>query len=291
MFDKELTKIECYLLGLIYADGYITGKKNNKYYLLGMGLAEKDKDFLQGILDIFNKELNKNYELRYKESTKSYEFIIGNVELCERLQQLGISPNKSYDNEDTIFQNIPYCYKKDFILGYWDGDGSFSKLNRGDKKNFASCVSNNQKFILSLRDYIDKELGQDFTIIHYPTQGDPYTRIRWTCNKAKIFGDWLYKDCVSCMLKRKYEEYLTFTFGEKSHYGFDNKRVKGVLCITSGKKYVTTKEAAIGEFGKDSLANAIASVARGDRKSCHQKSFRYLTEEEKEEWQRSYLNG
>lgn len=72
--------------------------------------------------------------------------------------------------------------------------------------------------------------------------------------------------------------------GSRSHFGWDNPKTKGIICLESGNRYVTAKECALGEFGIDNpgLINNIRAVCRGDRKSTKNKHFRYMTEEEKQ---------
>ena len=117
-------ELEAYLLGFLYADGYITGKYHGRYYLLGIGLKAEDKDFLQWICDEFNKAFNKSIKIKYQEKTNSYKWEIGNIILVSNLISLGIIPHKTYENNSFVFDNVPDNLKRHFIRGYFDGDGS-----------------------------------------------------------------------------------------------------------------------------------------------------------------------
>ena len=70
----------------------------------------------------------------------------------------------------------------------------------------------------------------------------------------------------------------------KEHLGWDNARSKGIYCISTDKYYASSGECAIGEYGikTPTILSAIGAVARGDKPTYKQKTFRYMTIEEKE---------
>ena len=132
--NQILTKEEAYLLGLLYADGYITNKIINQagedvYYCLGLTLQEGDKEFLQNIADFFSQKLGKTFSLKYHADRKAYSLLVFDVELIRKLRKLGIDPQKTYSDSSFVFDNTPDKLKPYFILGLWDGDGSFAISN------------------------------------------------------------------------------------------------------------------------------------------------------------------
>lgn len=272
-FDEINTKEKAYWLGFMYADGYIS--KNNT---IGCGLKNDDKEHLITFLKVI--EISEIY-LMHNKKTNSNKFILTSQIMHDRLVELGFSNNKSYDNTSQPFDMIPDIFKKYFILGFWDGDGSFAIGN--NHKNLASVISNNEFLLKSISRYINNSLGNNFSKVKHKTDGDPYLRIRFQNNKAKEFGDWLYQDAPSYYLKRKYDKYSEMVIGTKAHTGFDNWLVKGILCIESNQIYATAKECSIGEFGVDNpgSCNNIRACCRGERKQTKGKHFRYLTEEER----------
>lgn len=199
MFDNPQVQneIEAYLLGLLYADGCIEGKRYEKYYTLGITLSEKDKIFLQKILNIFNTELNKNYDLKYSANTKSYKITICNVQLINNLINLGIIPQKTYSNNDFVFTNVPDNLKRHFIRGYFDGDGTI-----GIYKNKAQIgfVSLNQKLLNSILNYIHSQIINKGTI----RTDTKYYRLYISGNPScKCFLNYLYNEST-IYLERKY---------------------------------------------------------------------------------------
>lgn len=229
--------------------------------------------------------------IKEDEKNQSVRINIGRKKTYQDLVNLGFSPSKSYDTSLSVWDNIPIQYKKEFVLGLWDGDGSFS-ITPTDKIQTASLISNNDALIHAICNYINNDCGEDFANVKERTPGDPYPRIRLSKNKAKRFGDWLYSDNYPFVLDRKYNTYLQFhEEREKARRGVENGSTKGILCIDSEKVYATAKECALGEFGRDNpgLLNNIRSVCRGERKKCQEKRFRYLTSEEYEEYKNEIL--
>lgn len=283
IFENIDSPEKAYWLGFLYADGYITTNGHS----IAIALKEADKEHLLN----FEKFLNlSESSLRYQEDTSSWIFRVTREKTYKDLINLGFSPNKSYDTSITVWQNIPNKYKKDFLLGLWDGDGSF--YFSADEKQIAGLVSNNDMLISTIADYINNNLEKDFCKVKPRTQGDPYPRIRFWTNKAKIFGDWLYSGVTYPVLKRKYEIYLKMGIREKAHYGWDNIKTKGILCIESNKIYTTAKECCKEEFGIDNAGaiNNIRAVCRKERKQTRGKHFRYLTEEERQKIVNGELN-
>lgn len=285
--EEVVSKEESYILGFLYADGCISGKKNEKYYTIKIVQKESEKEFIQSIADWFNINLKKDYKLKYIKKTNSYMLNICDVQLVSRLINLGITPRKSYDESSFVFDNIPLEYKKDFILGLWDGDGTFAKSKGDRNRNICGLISNNQLLLESILNFINQSIGEDFLkSIKYRTKGDRYPRIRFFDNKAKIFGDWLYDDKVYLYMKSKYEKFLNFNeIRERFHVGANNTNSIPIFCENSNKYYSCAREACESEFGVNNITkiNYINRVS----KFCglaYGIKFKRITKEE-------YLNG
>lgn len=276
IFSQIDTAEKAYWIGFLYADGPIGGESNTIY----LALKAEDKYHLLN----FEKFLNMSEScLKYQKNTNSWHFVVTREKTYQDLIKLGFTNNKSYDKTLNVWNNIPNNFKKDFLLGLWDGDGSF--MITSENKQIAALISNNDILINEIANYINFTLGKDFCKIKERTPGDPYPRIRISYNKAKIFGDWIYKDISYPILNRKYNIYKQFHIGTKAHKGWDNCQTKGIICTDNGHIYTTAKECCLGEFGIDNpgAINNIRTVCRGERTQTRGKHFRYLTQKEKEE--------
>jgi len=115
-FFSEYNEISCYWAGFILADGYI---RNKNRFTLEIKLQKQDVNHLhkfkidiQYCGDVIERD-------SYFSITISSEQIIN--DLCNNFD---IKNNKSLLCQ--ITNKIPYEYMKDFIRGYFDGDGSIT---------------------------------------------------------------------------------------------------------------------------------------------------------------------
>lgn len=117
-----------YILGFITADGHIATK--NRFRLV-IGLNSRDFE----TLDFIRKELASDVPIRHREKTNSIELSISGRKLIHSLIDLGLDTKKN--NISNIFDKMPEKYHKDFIRGFFDGDGcmSFYQRQRGKYKS------------------------------------------------------------------------------------------------------------------------------------------------------------
>ena len=67
----------------------------------------------------------------------------------DSLRSIGFIPNKTYQNDDIIFRNIPNDLKRHFIRGYLDGDGTIYFSDWTDKK-IIGIIHQNVQLVLFL---------------------------------------------------------------------------------------------------------------------------------------------
>lgn len=194
---------KAYWLGFLMADGSIS--KDN--YTCRLILAQKDEKHLSRFGDIFGLTV-KNGERHDSRTKNIYHYssiIISNKYLVSQLISLGMTNNKTYRLNLDVFENVPDIFKRDFIRGYFDGDGTA----RGNKIEFVSC---SEKFLRLLGDYIVNELCIDKYSLY---KRNNVTRITWyRNNNLKKFYKWMYEDS-DLYLKRKEQDVKKFLFPNK----------------------------------------------------------------------------
>lgn len=112
-----------YFLGLMSSDGYIASNDNH----IGIELARKDKKVLEDISLAmgYNRPI-LDIERKERGNGEFSKFILENAKIKRLLiDKYGIVPQKTYDKNFCFnFINLDKKYWKDYIRGYFDGDGS-----------------------------------------------------------------------------------------------------------------------------------------------------------------------
>src|SRR3989338_10128324 len=103
-----------YVLGFFMADGNMVLTKRNNHYI---SFYSADEDILVEI----QNSLGSDHKLSKRTRDNSFRFQIGNKEMFGDLCKLGVTPNKS---KRMKIPGIPNQFIKDFIRGYFDGDGN-----------------------------------------------------------------------------------------------------------------------------------------------------------------------
>lgn len=136
-FEELDSANKAYWLGFIYADGYILSKRNQSNRVLGIALNIKDKKHLKK----FNDCLESNVKIKsYIESSgfgKGSQYcriLYASQKLTDDLMKHGV-----YEHKSCILSkpDIPEKYIKDFIRGYFDGDGSIWKQDNATQFNIS----------------------------------------------------------------------------------------------------------------------------------------------------------
>ena len=198
--------IKYYLLGFFYADASISK------YSLTISLSIKDKIFLDKIANIFGL-VTKEYNSKIKEKIyKSIRLIIYGKSNLNIWKGLGLEQNKTLKTTTSnIFDNIPLQFKRDFIRGFFDGDGSIFKL-KNQNSHFFSITSTNFNLLKSIKDFLQSynvtlNLKQEKTVFRLTKKGNKSLEL--------LYNILYYEDCFK--LDRKYQ-----IFSKVKSYIFKN---------------------------------------------------------------------
>jgi intein/homing endonuclease len=178
--------ISQYWLGYICADGNI--QYNKIYRVYGVALFSKDQE----IIIKFGEFMGDRCKYHFRKQNNIYEAKVNSKQLCEYMISLNITPNKGL----TLNPNLEIT--RDFLRGYFDGDGSIRKDRAEGKITCGSKI-----FI----DRICKLLTQLKIYYKIREKGNAYD----ICMERKLdflkFLDFIYKDS-SIYLDRKYKQYV-----------------------------------------------------------------------------------
>lgn len=213
-FDYLDSPNKLYFLGFLFADGCLSN-----HYEVSITLQEEDSY----ILNCFKNELSSTRPLEYRDFTykntyfsncqNQYRLRFDSKHLFETLESYGLCRNKSLLLE--FPKNIPEQYLRDFIRGYWDGDGYIGKYNRTDsnEKLRAACgITSTLSFCSSVKNILHEKLNVGGSLCEAGNHNGITHILDYGGNKqVKQILDWLYSDS-ELKLSRKYEKYLSMFY-------------------------------------------------------------------------------
>ena len=204
-----------YFLGWVSSDGYIQTNSN----AIGIEIKQSDRKVLEDIREAM--EYTRpiiDFERKERGNGAFSKFILENKEIKELLiNKYNIIPRKSSKDFCFNFSNLNKEFWKDYIRGYFDGDGCI-KITGVSLTFQIDCTS--LKMLLA----IEKALKEiDNSIYLSITRRDPQERnikdninsklplfrlYGYGDNAKKVF-DIIYKD-ADIYLQRKYDRYLQY---------------------------------------------------------------------------------
>lgn len=225
-FEKINTEEKAYFLGFIFADGSI----NNGYLSIELHIQDQE------ILEKFIKSI------KYTGSVKNYiknngcntaTLHIGSIKIVDDLNNLGCISKKSLILKFPNSNQVPDKFLKDFIRGYFDGDGSFTQRTRKNSNSFSYSASiiSSCDFCQSLSDFLSKKLNIYIRHKKYLCKNkiDKYSVLSLDSRiDISILLNWLYKDS-KIYLKRKYEKYKSIEEAIKILPKHGRKRISAKL--------------------------------------------------------------
>lgn len=219
-FQDINTPEKAYWLGFIFADGWIHkghGRNGSTNYELGIELSVTDREHLVKFANAIGMDSNKIKERVRKGNwikPSQDEDLAGNFSGSHETSVLrAYSKDMYYDliennvienktNFD-IFPNVEDSLYRDFLRGYFDGDGSiYLEGSKGNGQCHITCAS--EDILNNI-----KERLMDFKINTGNIYKEHNTKYRLYVNKkedVKNFLDFLYKD-ADIYLDRKYQAY------------------------------------------------------------------------------------
>jgi hypothetical protein len=186
-FFDELTENSSYWLGFLFADGSVR-MKDGKSGELRLKLKDTDKSHIEKFLkDI---ECEKPIKCGIDNKSKYCSVTVYSNLLINRLFNLGCVNNKT---QKIRLPKLDESLIPHFIRGYFDGDGSISKV-KNRPNSFSVTICSNHKFnndIINLLGFGKEYKYENYSIIKI-------NRIIDIMN----FRDYIYKNAVT-LLDRK----------------------------------------------------------------------------------------
>lgn len=206
-----------YWAGFLNADGHINlyqpEYRKNINYKLGVTLSKKDEEHLKKLINILGYSSYRYGISSIRNKTnENIQFATNKKEISlDLINKFDIIPGKKSCNEKFPV-NIPKKYMKDYIRGYFDGDGSVGCYNN----NLKVVIVAGQDFCNQLKDFLSKEKGESIGYIYQETPNDIgeknnlYRYCIFKQSHIQWFYNYLYsnKDCIK--LERKYNIFYNY---------------------------------------------------------------------------------
>jgi intein-encoded DNA endonuclease-like protein len=196
-----------YVLGFFAADGNLTEGKRGNYYI---EFTSCDKIILEKIKLLLDSTHKITGRKRKREWRVAYRLQIGNKNMFSDLTKLGITTKKS---KALKLPSVPPKYFRDFLRGYFDGDGSvtFGYFKRSDRKSKSPILltrfsSGSEEFLSALQRKLKGTIASTGSLKYYSGAW----RLSYSTNDSKKLFKLMYgldsDDLI--FLKRKYNIYL-----------------------------------------------------------------------------------
>lgn len=202
-FNDIDTPNKAYFLGLLYADGCITNNKNSCY----IKLKESDRY----IIEKFKEEIDSQKPLYYRKSEivkgtdyvgkAQYKLELNSQLLIKDLYKWGVTQNKSLSIQFPT--NISYM--RDFIRGFFDGDGCIYNSQNRIMLNFVS----NEFFLQGFNKFLQEELDI-FTKCKKDNRSNSWYMFIAKIKDVLKFCEYIYQDENCIKLERKYKKYKDY---------------------------------------------------------------------------------
>lgn len=189
-YDLSLPETQ-YWIGYICADGNIQYDTNVRNYVVR--LYSKDKEIIDKFVNYFGKDVVCINTTNPSGVMQAY---ICSKELCQYfINVLNITPSKSKILEPNIE------FTKNFILGYFDGDGSIRNTSSdGQTRYECNITSGSKSFLEKIKKILD-DVGI-YSVLYQHTDCIAYKiRIDRKAESEKFYK-WLYSEAVTCMSRK-----------------------------------------------------------------------------------------
>lgn len=214
-----------YVLGYIYADGNIGNwpKMRARY----VSITSTDRDSIERMRSwMHSRHTIVMRESQWENGKDAYTLRIGNHKLYESLVTFGLHPRKSLT---ITFPDIPQQHLKDFVRGYFDGDGCVNiyrvknEDGTGRLRKLSVIFTSGSKVFLEQLAFALTAAYQTKpqNIVH----GKTAFQLRYSTKDALILFRELYKGCE----KGEYLERKHRIFSE----WIDTKRPRGEVVNTA----------------------------------------------------------
>lgn len=206
-FETIDTEEKAYWLGFMYADGYVSSAGVYNHGTVGISLNLCDYEHLEK----FKKSMNATYPIKTYKSKNSYNssceycrLLIHNQKLYNDAIKQGIVEHKTNILTQPKITNENLV--KDFIRGYFDGDGCVSKNTK--RNTYAIKILGTEDILNYIKEFIHKNNIAQIKRYYKRKNSQTVSSLEFAGNnQTKRFLDIIYNKST-IYLDRKYKRYI-----------------------------------------------------------------------------------
>lgn len=205
---KNLTDEEIYILGFLWADGYLTNKKKDFFYNLACQILFTD---YTNIKSIFNKVGCWSEYIREAKTDKknvhrkqNILLTISDVSFIKKLVNVDFD-KKNHVSPEKLLKLIPKKKHYLFYRGYFDGDGCWYVKHRYKQFFVSSSYQQDWSCIINLFNKLNIQYYNIKNTIRSNGHKDSMIRISNLDDVTKL-AKYIYKDRLDIGLNRKYQK-------------------------------------------------------------------------------------
>ena len=209
-FENIDSEQKAYILGLLYADGYVGDEHFNNIVL-----QLKDREIIEQIAKLldFTGEIRKSKRGGFENSKEGYVLNFSSEKMANSLRNIGLYPNKSLTLNN--IPNIPESLLRHFIRGYFDGDGSIILSKNSSYHKVGGIIKKYEYpsytfMLLGTKEFIEKVVTI-MNLSHYIITNTKTEEIKCLRVCAKRDAHYLYNylyDNSTIYLERKNSKWL-----------------------------------------------------------------------------------
>lgn len=193
-FEVIDTSEKAYWLGFIMADGCVYKGDSKGSYRLQINLRKDDCYMIKS----FNEVIESNYKIKESavENIPVVTLKINSTKMCADLMNLGVVPRKSLICR---MPNISEVFYRDFIRGYFDGDGCIT----GSGTRWKICIAGGS--CKMLEDFQAILISNEMSVAIYGSsfRNNVYSLESTKHETLQKFYDYMYKDAKFYMPRKK----------------------------------------------------------------------------------------
>jgi len=199
VFDKINNEHSAYWLGFLFADGCV-GKNRNQ---ITVTLQKRDENHLRKLCEFFetNRPINIHRQIYNGKPHESSTFLIRSWRIANNLREMGITTNRKFSV--SCFEKVPDKFKRHWIRGWFDGDGSVFTSSKG---TLTLSFAGQKDLLLGVSAWMNKKSGSRIPNLQIRPPHIPQMKYGALGDTEKIYK--LMYSNSSVMLDRKYNRFL-----------------------------------------------------------------------------------